>query len=164
MSRLPATGYRLPAFERAVKLLAARARTELELDRALERANVSEPERKAVLARLRELGYLDDRETARFRAHSMVRRGDGPRKIAQRLAGQGVPQPDAAAAVQEAKAEKTDDELAREALEKKLKGRKPKDDREKQKLLRSLIAKGHRPGAAARALGIEWEGDEDFDS
>ena len=147
-----------------MKLLAARARTAQELDRALERAKVPEGERKAALARLRELGYLDDRETARFRARSMVERGDGARKIAQRLSAQGVAGPDADAAVEEAKGEASDDELAKRALAKKLKGRKPKDDRERQKLLRSLIAKGHRPGAAARALGIEWEGDEEIDS
>jgi regulatory protein len=154
----------MTAFDRAVKLLAARSRTEQELDRALERAKVPEDERKAALARLRELGYLDDRETARFRARSMVERGDGARKIAQRLAAQGVKAAEASAAVEEAKGELSDDELATRALARKLKGRKPKDDRERHKLLRALIAKGHRPGAAARALGIEWEGDEEIDT
>ena len=151
-------------FDRAVKLLAMRSRTEAELDRALERAKVAEPDRKAALARLRELGYMDDRETARTRARSMIERGEGARLAVRRLSAQGIGEGDAQAAVAEAKGEAGDDELARRALQKRLKGRKPKDDRERRKLLRALIAKGHRPGAAAKALGIEWEGDEEIDS
>ena len=151
------------AFDRAVKLLAMRARTVQELDRALERAKVSERDRKAALARLRELGYMDDREVARFRARRSIERGDGARLAERRLEAQGIAPAEVRAAVEEAKGEADDDELALRALQRRLKGRKPKDEREKQKLLRALIAKGHRPGAAARALGIEWEGDEEID-
>ena len=152
------------AFQKAVKLLAMRARTEAELDRALARAKIPEEDRKSALARLRELGYMDDREVARFRAKRSIDRGDGARLAAKKLAAQGVSRADALAAVEEATGEATEDELAARALEKKLKGRKPKDDRERQKLLRALLAKGHRPGAAARALGLEWDGDEEIDS
>ncbi|MCA1827966.1 MAG: regulatory protein RecX [Myxococcales bacterium] len=147
-----------------MKLLAMRARTEAELDRALQRANIPETDRKAALARLRELGYMDDREVARVRAKRSIERGEGARLTALRLSAQGVKSADARSAIEEAKGEADDDELARTALLKRLKGRKPKDDREKQKLLRALIAKGHRPAAAARALGLEWEGDEEIDS
>ncbi len=41
--------------------------------------------------------------------------------------------------------------------------RRRTDEREKRRLLRALIAKGHKPGAAARALGMEWEGDDEID-
>ena len=151
------------ALDKAFRLLAMRARTVQELDRALERAKVSEKDRKAALARLRELGYMDDREVARFRARRSIERGDGARLTERRLAAQGIAPAEVRAAVEEAKGEADDDELALRALQRRLKGRKPKDEREKQKLLRALIAKGHRPGAAARALGIEWEGDEEID-
>jgi len=151
------------ALDKAFRLLAMRARTVRELDRALERAKVSERDRKAALARLRELGYMDDREVARFRARRSIERGDGARLAERRLAAQGIAPAEVRAAVEEAKGEADDDELALRALQRRLKGRKPKDEREKQKLLRALIAKGHRPGAAARALGIEWEGDEEID-
>jgi len=151
------------ALDKAFRLLAMRARTVQELDRALERAKVSERDRKAALARLRELGYMDDREVARFRARRSIERGDGARLAERRLAAQGIAPAEVRAAVEEAKGEADDDELALRALQRRLKGRKPKDEREKQKLLRALIAKGHRPGAAARALGIEWEGDEEID-
>jgi regulatory protein len=155
---------RSSAFDRAVKLLAMRARTEAELDRALARANIPEAERKSALARLRELGYMDDREVARSRARGSIGRGEGPRLAALRLSAQGVKPADARSAIEEARGEADDDELAARALQKRLKGRQPKDAREKQKLLRALIAKGHRPGAAAKALGLEWEGDEEIDS
>ena len=151
------------ALDKAFRLLAMRARTVQELDRALERAKVSERDRKAALARLRELGYMDDREVARFRARRSIERGDGARLAERRLEAQGIAPAEVRAAVEEAKGEADDDELALRALQRRLKGRKPKDEREKQKLLRALIAKGHRPGAAARALGIEWEGDEEID-
>src|SRR5947208_12689535 len=151
------------ALDKAFRLLAMRARTVRELDRALERAKVSERDRKAALARLRELGYMDDREVARFRARRSIERGDGARLAERRLEAQGIAPAEVRAAVEEAKGEADDDELALRALQRRLKGRKPKDEREKQKLLRALIAKGHRPGAAARALGIEWEGDEEID-
>jgi len=151
------------ALDKAFRLLAMRARTVQELDRALERAKVSERDRKAALARLRELGYMDDREVARFRARRSIERGDGARLAERRLGAQGIAPAEVRAAVEEAKGEADDDELALRALQRRLKGRKPKDEREKQKLLRALIAKGHRPGAAARALGIEWEGDEEID-
>jgi len=141
-----------------------RSRTEAELDRALQRANIPEEDRKAALARLRELGYMDDREVARVRARGSIERGEGVRLTAHRLSAQGVKTADARAAIEEARGEADDDELAVRALRRRLKGRKPKDAREKQKLLRALIAKGHRPAAAARALGLEWEGDEEIDS
>ena len=149
--------------ERALELLAMRSRTELELDRALERAKVSAADRKAVLARLRKLGYMDDREVARGRARTLIERGDAPRLAARRLVAQGIAPQDAQAAVAEASGEADDEELARKALQRRLRGREPEGEREKRRLLRALIAKGHKPGAAARALGIEWEGDDEID-
>ena len=146
-----------------MRLLAVRARTEQELDRALEKAKIPEAERKSALARLHELGYMDDREEARRRARALVDRGAGPRLMARRLTTQGIALEDAQAAVAEARGEADDDELAVRALRRRLKGRAPRDVAEKRRLLRALIGKGHKPGAAARALGIEWEGDEEND-
>ena len=149
--------------DKALKLLAARARTELELDRALARAKVSAPDRKAALARLRELGYMDDREVARGRARALIERGEAPRLAARRLAAQGVEEEVAAVAVAEAVGAAGEEELAAGALRRRLRGRAPRDEREKRRLLRALIAKGYKPSAAARALGMEWEGDEPID-
>jgi regulatory protein len=151
----------------AMKLLGLRSRTELELLRALARAKVSPADAKAAVARLRELRYMDDRQVAAARARSLIERGDSPRMVVQRLARQGISGPDARAAAEEAREGAGDDELAVRALRRKLRGRTPpaeNDEREKRRLLRSLIAKGHRPGSAARALNIEWSCEDDVES
>lgn len=141
--------------------MAAKARTEQELERALERCGVPAGERKSVLARVKELGYLNDREVARGRAAARVERGDAPRMIAKKLSAQGIAAADANEAAQEAAQGRSEADLADLALQRKLRGRKPRDLREKQRLLRALIAKGHRPSQAARALGLVWEGDDE---
>jgi regulatory protein len=146
-----------------MKLLGVRSRTELELLRALERAGVTDAEAKAAVARLRELRYMDDRQVAATRAKSLIERGEAPRLVVQRLARQGVCDADARAAAEEARGGAGDDELAARAVRRKLRGRVPADEGEKRRLLRALIAKGHRPGAAARALNIKWDGDDDVE-
>lgn len=151
------------ALEKALRLLALRSRTALELDRALERAKVPPPDRKSALARLKELGYINDPETARVRARTRVRQGDAPRLAARKLAAQGIEVSDARSAAMDAAEGASEEELAARELRRRLRGRKPADAREKQRLLRALIAKGHRPSAAAKALGMEWEGDDEID-
>jgi regulatory protein len=152
-----------PALDEALRLLAMRLRTALELDRALERAGFAEPERKSTLARVRELGYINDPETARVRARTRVDQGDAPRLVARKLLAQGIAEPDARAASIEAAEGAKDEELAARALKRRLRGRKPADEREKQRLFRALVAKGHPPPAAAKALGMAWEGNDEID-
>lgn len=147
--------------ELALRLLAARSRTEEELLHALLRRRVSEADAKAAVARLRELRYMDDREVASARAKSLVGRGDAPRRVLQRLLRQGVGEADARAAADEAREGQSDDELAARALMRRLRGKELLDEREKRRLFRALVAKGHKPSAAARAVGIEWNGEDD---
>jgi regulatory protein len=146
--------------DKALQLLAARARTEAELDAALLRAGYPEDDRKSALARLRELGYMDDREVARGRARTRVLSGDAPRMAARRLEAQGVPGGIAEEAAREAAGEASEEELAARALERRLRGRVPRDDRERRRLFRALVSKGHRAQVVAQLLGIDWEGDE----
>ena len=147
------------AWDKAVKLLAARQRTELELRKALAAFPASEVD--SALARLKELGYINDPRTARARARTRVGQGDAPSLAARKLLAQGISQAEARAAAAEAAEGAGEDELAARALERRLRGRKPASEREKLRLLRALIAKGHRPSVAARALGMDWEGDDD---
>jgi regulatory protein len=149
------------ALDKALRLLAARARTSQELLRALERSGYPENDRNSALARLRELGYMDDREVVRERARSRALLGEAPRLTAQRLEAQGVSASLASEAVQEAAGGATEEELASRALQRRLRGRVPRDQREKQRLVRALVAKGHRPQIAARVVGIDWEGDDE---
>jgi len=141
--------------------VAARQRTELELRKALAAFPAGEVE--SALARARELGYINDRETARARARTRVGQGDAPRLAAKKLLAQGIAPDEARAAAGEAAEGAGEDELAARALRRRLRGRKPASEREKLRLLRALIAKGHRPSAAARALGMTWEGDDDVE-
>jgi regulatory protein len=147
------------ALQKALKLLAARQRTEQELRKALQAFPQAEID--SALARAKELGYINDRETARARARTRVGQGEAPRLAAKRLAAQGIAAADARAAAGEAAEGAGEDELAARALYRRLRGRKPATEREKLRLLRALIAKGHRPSAAAKALGMTWEGGDD---
>lgn len=151
-------------FDKALRLLGQRSRTAAELDQALDRAGIPAPDRQSALARLRELGYINDAETARVRARKRVGLGDAPRLAARKLLAQGIADREARTAAAEAAEGAGEDELAARALRQRLRGREPADMREKQRLLRALVAKGHRPSAAAKALGIDWDGDDDIES
>src|SRR5712675_2471418 len=76
--------------DRALRLLARRAYTATEMEAALARAGVAERERAEAVARLRELGYMDDLEVARARARTLLVRGAAPRLAERRLGEQGV--------------------------------------------------------------------------
>src|SRR5581483_5357666 len=67
-----------------MRILGRRARTAAELERALERGGVAAEERESALARLKELGYINDAETARFRARARGRGSRRPKRAARR--------------------------------------------------------------------------------
>lgn len=147
--------------DRALRLLARRAYTAREMDLALERAGVLEDERKGAVARLKELGYMDDLEVARARARTLLARGAAARLAERRLSEQGVAEAEARTAVGEAADGASEAELLGRALRKVLGGRAPAGEKERRRAFRALVAKGHRPAQVARALGLSWEGDED---
>src|SRR6266446_4907303 len=134
----------MTALDRALRLLARKAYTASEMEKALEKAGVSAKEREGAVARLRELGYMDDLEVARARARTLLGRGAAPRLAERRLGEQGAGEAD----------------LLDRALRKVLHGRAPAGDRERRRAFRALVAKGHRPAQVARALGLRWEGDD----
>ena len=151
----------MTAVDRALRLLARKARTEKEMHLALEKAGVSEGERAEAVARLRELGYMDDMEVARGRARTLLGRGAAPGLAERRLGEQGVGAAQARAAVVEAAQGASEAELLERALHKMLRGRAPAGDKEGRRAFRALVAKGHRPAQVARALGISWDGHDD---
>jgi regulatory protein len=114
-------GERPLAMERALNALSYRARSAGELRTRLLRAGFAPATADAVLARLGELGYLDDGEFARNLAAGRVRRGYGPRRAYADLRRGGVGDEVARRAVDEAYSEGEDAEeppelaLAREA-------------------------------------------------
>ncbi|GAC1344864.1 MAG: hypothetical protein NVSMB23_20290 [Myxococcales bacterium] len=152
------------AVERALKLLGNRSLTARQLEQALARRGVPREERDAALARVGQLGYIDDAEVARSRAERFVGKGDAPRLAARRLRAQGVASETADRAAREAAGPASEVELAAQALQKKLRGRPVRDDKERQRLFRSLLQKGHRAAAVAKALEVAdlegWDGDD----
>ena len=135
------------------------------LDRALEllarKAYVPEGERAEAVARLRELGYMDDMEVARGRARTLLGRGAAPGLAERRPGEQGVGAAQARAAVGEAAQGACEAELLERALRRVLRGRAPAGDKERRRIFRALVAKGHRPSLVAGALGFSWEGDDE---
>ena len=157
-SKVPPT-----ALERAVKLLAIKARTETELDSALKRARVSDVDRTLALARLRELGYMDDAAVASARARTLVGQGASPLLVRRKLRSQGVSSATASAAAEEAAEGKSERDLVDAALQKRLRGRPPRDEKERRRVFRALVSKGHRAALVAEALRLEMDGADEVD-
>jgi len=151
-----------PALDAALKLLAARSRTEAELRRALLSRDYPSGEVESAVARVRELGYLDDGEVARSRARSLLGRSAAPRLAARRLEAQGIDPVLARTAVDGEAGEEGEAGLLERALQRRVKGRKL-DGKEKQRVFRSLVQKGFRPSAVAQKLGLDWDGEDDVD-
>jgi regulatory protein len=95
------------ALDKATELLARRAHFERELAVKLAQRRYPPEEVAAALARLRELGYLDDERTSRELVDSRLRRGgEGKRRLAAELARRGAP----SESIRETLAEITPDE------------------------------------------------------
>ena len=75
---------------RLIRLVAIRSRSRAELDRRLERWDVSPHDRSMLLERLSQAGLLDDRRFAHDLSDSLRRRGQGSARAAHDLARLGV--------------------------------------------------------------------------
>jgi regulatory protein len=147
-------------YDHAVKALGRRMRTESELRRLMQlRAEPGErgqADVKAVMARLREHGYLNDAAFAETYTRLRVENEKlGQRKVRQKLAEKGVPSGIAQKAV-EARYSGTDEEaLARAHLERK--GiRKPENEKETARVVRRLASAGFSTGVIYRILR-KWD-------
>ena len=146
---------------RALRLLAARPRTEAQIRERLDRAGFG-VEVDGVVAWLRDLCYLDDAAYARDRAAGLVAPGRlGPRLAEQRLVAEGIPRDAARRAVREALG---DDEEARcrTLAERRAQGSPGGlDDRGKARLSRFLLGRGFSGRAVSSALGVYVDDAED---
>ena len=79
------------ALDRALTLLEYRARSAQEMRRALMQREFPEDVADEVVARLRELGYIDDAAYARALVSSTIRKGSGSRRARYALMQRGVP-------------------------------------------------------------------------
>jgi regulatory protein len=153
------------AWDRALRWLAVRARSENELRSKLRRAEVGEAEIEATIARLQRLGYLDDARFARARAESLLAfKRLGPRGVERKLAAAGIAREVIREAVSEAMSERDELSLAFDALRRKHPAAIGTDDpRLRARAARYLISRGFSGGVVARALRLEEapEGEDD---
>jgi regulatory protein len=133
-------------FERAVKLLAAKARSVAELrERLLEgRGGANETVVETVISRLREYGYLDDDRFALSYASLKVKqRPIGRRRLERELRMKKVESSVADEALELVYAETSEEQLIDQAIEKRIRLRgKPKDRLEAKSLFDHLLRQG----------------------
>jgi regulatory protein len=160
VSRLTPDEIRARAFQRAVKLLAAKPRSIAELRERLAERCSSKTVIETVIARLREYGYLDDERYALGYASSKVRQQPiGRRRLEMSLAKKKVDRSVADEALNQVFAETPEEELLNRALEKRVRLRgRPKTRAEAKSLFDHLLRQGfpfelvnERVRAAAKA-------------
>ncbi len=158
------------ALEIAVRFLGTRPRTRWEVERRLRRAGAQPGVIEGVLERLSGLGYVDDVAFARWWGEQRDRHAPrGRRLVEAELRAHGVPRDVIAAYVLEhADPERlpgdevlpaTEEERARDALDRHLRGRPvPTEPKALQRLGMFLMRRGFDPGtarAAIRAAGAD---------
>ena len=147
-------------YDYAVKALGRRMRTEAELRRLMQQraepGDAGEAVVAAVVARLKEYGYLDDKSYA----ETFTRLRQENEKLGQRTVRQKLQQKGVAARIVEETIEAryggTDEEtLARQYLERK-RIRKPEDAQATARVMRRLVAAGFATGVIYRILR-QWD-------
>ncbi len=130
------------AWSRALSFLAHKARTCTEVRRRMNDIGAPADVSDRVVARLEDLGYLDDREyAARYVESRMRSRGYGPRRLAEELKKKGIPRRDAekaVAALDEAEVSQTLHDLAVRSLDRY---RSVDDDRERRRKATAWLAR-----------------------
>lgn len=133
-------------YDYAVKALGRRMRTEAELRRLMQTRVEPGPRGQAtltaVLARLKERRYLDDKSYAE--TYTRLRQENeklGQRAVRQKLSQKGIAPSIADAAIDDRYAATDEEALARQHLERK-RIRKPENEKETARIMRRLVAAG----------------------
>ncbi|MGH9406506.1 MAG: regulatory protein RecX [Terriglobia bacterium] len=141
-------------FSTATRLLARRAYAVAELRRALSRKFPAESQVEAAISKLRQLGYLDDRQFARQYASFLVRtRSFGRERVRLELKARLVDYRFIDEALDHAFEERPENDLLERALDKKLRGlHPPLTQRKFYALAQSLARLGFRSDAIMKAM------------
>jgi regulatory protein len=147
-------------YEYAVKALGRRMRTEAELRRLMHK-RVEPGERgeqvvRAVLARVKEQRYLDDRAYAE--TYSRLRKENdkfGQRRVRQALRQKGVSDAVVDSTLGQTYAGTNEEKLARQYLERKRIG-KPAEEKATARVMRRLVAAGFSTGVIYKILR-QWD-------
>lgn len=139
------------ALEKAISLLASRARTENEIVDALRQNAYPEQAIARVMARLQEEGYIDDTAFAEQWISVRMSKGMGARRIRQELRLKGVNQDE----IEEALASADEDEMLNAAVrmaDKASRGKNLSDPADRQKIIAALARRGYDFAMAKKAL------------
>ena len=136
------------AKEAALRLLGYRDRATVELKRRLADSGYPQPVVDALLERLTEWGLVDDERFARAWVRTRARAGLGARRISHELAQKGVAR-DLAALVL---AEELPRESELDAAVMSLRGATASDRKQRDRLVRRLVARGHALSVAIAAV------------
>jgi regulatory protein len=141
-------------FAAGLRRLACRPYSVAELRHALERKFGASEELDAAIARLRELGYLDDRKFAEQQAYSLAQNKTfGPARIRRELQAKLVDYKHIDAAIAQAFQATSAHDLLEQALAKKLRGlRLPLTRSRYHSLCQALARLGFSSGDIIRAL------------
>jgi regulatory protein len=160
------TELRRKTFERAVKLLAAKPRSVAELrERLLRGKNANNEVVEAVIARLREYGYLNDERFAfSYASYKVKQRPLGRRRLERDLQFKKVDSAVADQALEMVFTETPEEQLIDQAIAKRLRLRgKPKNRLEAKSLFDHLLRQGFQfelVSERLRALATNYA-DED---
>jgi len=147
LDRARVAGERPVAMGRALNLLGYRARSEAEVRERLRRYGYVEETIEGVVVRLQELGYLDDAEFARLKAHQKARRY-GPRRVSVELKKSGVGEELAQEVVEEEFAGRSEVGEARVAAARRYNGRG--SDAEARRVYGFLVRRGYSAEVCAQ--------------
>jgi regulatory protein len=146
-------------FPTALAMLARRPYSVAELRRALERKFPAHPALEDAIARLRALGYLDDKKFAEQVASSLARnRAYGRHRIRRELKSKLVDYRHIDPAIERAFEETDERRLLERTIERKLRGlRLPLTPRKLQSLCQSLLRRGFASGDIMKAVRARKE-------
>ena len=143
------------AYTVALTLLSARELSEAQLRTRLKRRQLDADDIDAAVARLKEDRTLNDRRVAVAiaRMESAIKHR-GRARVLQKIREAGIDGETAEAAVQEAFEEVDETALLDRALERRLRGKTPKelDDKGRARVIRGLVAQGFRLEAVLKKM------------
>ena len=146
------------ALEKAVALLASRARTEKEIVDALQKNAYPEVTIARVMARLHEAGYINDADFAAQWAAARTSKGMGMRRIRMELRQKGVDQTQ----IDQTLTEVDEDEWlsgALKAAQKAARGKDLSSPADRQKIIAALARRGYDFSIARKALNALIESE-----
>ncbi len=146
------------ALEKAVALLAARARSEKEIVDCLRKNAYPEVTIAKVMARLQESGYINDADFAAQWTMARTSRGVGSRRIRMELRQKGID----VSEIDQALDSIDEEEMLNSALkmaQKAAKGKNIADPADRQKVLAALARRGYDFSTARCALQILMENE-----